>query len=731
MKRFFAPLMLSSLLVLAACSDTPPEVTPTPEAAGFRFDIDPGSEQVSVTAVGMGALSTQQAGEARLLEPGAELVSRLQSTNFRPGNVLDIRATFENVTDDESFRQPFTFRPALTPEQGNYLSSSEPEVSDAALGGDGVLSPGETTSVLSFRVEHKGERFSYFVNAYAVVEETEGACGDTGVFNGDVTIRTQEDIDALRGCRVIDGDLIIRTDASTLDFSPLDGLQTITQDFVIRQNLSLTSVSGFGALSRVGGVLSIFLNEALTSVPSFPQLRRVVDGIFIDDNTSLASLTGFGALESVFGGFSVSNNASLTSITGFGALESAGDFSIFNNNALLSFSGFGQLKEVGTGGRIGGSFRVSGNESLTSFSGFEQLSKVGSGILGGFEISDNPSLVSIPAFNALTNVGGSSGPFTPTFFISNNDALPSISGFESLAVVEPNVDVSLSISDNDALVSIAGFDSLSSDGFRGGMSRINDNDIFDCTVPPQSNLPFLPVDESTGNLVNCPTGNGGGSEIEDDVTIRTQADLDALEGVTKIGGSLVVSTDAASLDFSPLDELQTVTRNFNISDNGALLTISGFDRLETVGGAFVISQNPALTSVPEFGQLNGTGLRLDISDNASLTSISGFGQLEVVGFNRDFNALDEAGFRITNNASLTSISGFGQLDIVFTVLVINANASLTSISGFSDFSVEDGIAIINNSSFDCSVAPQENLPFLPLDGGTDSSFGNLVDCPIE
>ena len=539
--------MLSSLLVLAACSDTPPEVTPTPEAAGFRFDIDPGNEQVSVTAVGMGALSTQQAGEARLLEPGAELVSRLQSTNFRPGNVLDIRATFENVTDDESFRQPFTFRPALTPEQGNYLSSSEPTVSDAALGGDGVLSPGETTSVLSFRVEHKGERFSYFVNAYAVVEETEGACGDTGVFNGNVTVRTQEDIDALRGCRVIDGDLTINTDASTLDFSPLDELQEVNFFDII--NSSLTSLAGFEALTSVAAI-NITDNSSLTSIPEFEQLSTVEFSI------------------------SISNNGALTSISGFGNLSAVEDLDVSNNASLVSIEGFGMLQDVGGDGFIfGESFSIKNNASLVSISGFESLGSVNSGLV----ISGNSVLTSIPEFGQLGSVGGA----------------------------------------------------------------------------------------------------------------------------------------------------------LNLSDNASLPTFSGFGKLQTVGGAFVISQNPALTSVPEFGQLNRTGLRLDVSDNASLMSISGFGQLEVVGFNRDFNALDEAGFRITNNASLTSISGFGQLDIVFTVLVINANASLTSISGFSDFSVEDGIAIINNSSFNCSVAPQENLPFLPLDGGTDSSFGNLVDCPIE
>ncbi len=451
MKRLFALLMLLSLLVLAACSDTTPNLAPTPDnpetsVTGFRFDVDPSSQQVSVTAIGMdgNALRTQQAGGARLLEPGTELIA----SNVRAGraseNVATITATFENVTTDESFGQPFTFRPALAPQQGNYLSSTEPTVTDADLGGDGVLSPGESTSTLTFTVRFKSRPFSYFVNAYAVEQQATKGCGADGVFQGDVTIREQAVLDTLEGCTTINGSLSINTDASTLDFSPLNGLETVTGDLIIGSlnvddDSSLTSVAGFGQLETVGGRLFIILSKALVSVSGFGQLETVGGDLSIFGNDRLVSVAGFESLKIVGDDVSIDFNVVLASIPEFGALEQVSGFLSIDLSALTSVTGFGQLKTVG--GLV-----ISENGALVSVAGFEQLETVG-----------------VPGFSSPFNIG-----------------------------------------ENGALVSIVGFDSLSSENVFA-TSSIFDNRNFDCSVPPQSNLPFLPVDRSFGNLVDCPT----------------------------------------------------------------------------------------------------------------------------------------------------------------------------------------------------------------------------------
>ena len=198
------------LFALVACSDT--GTAPTTSETGFVFTIDPQSETVSVSVAeaSSGALSTQA---ERDLVPGTDLVLADSSFTFLPGNVLEISVSFQNITDDLTFAQPFAFEPSGS----NYVSSTEPTVSDDDLGGDGVLSPGETTAELTFQVVHSGGTFSYVVTASADVENVDG--GDptvdvVGVVPGDFDLGGGSfEITALP--RDADGNLI--TGGVTLD----------------------------------------------------------------------------------------------------------------------------------------------------------------------------------------------------------------------------------------------------------------------------------------------------------------------------------------------------------------------------------------------------------------------------------------------------------------------------------------------------------------------------------
>jgi len=105
-----------------------------------------------------------------VLDSSTELTIESFNFAFLPGNTLAIEASFKNISEFD-FEQPFSFSAA--PGTRNIISSTEPDVSDADLGGDGVLSPGEITSPLTFEVNHKGESFSYFIEARAVVTGVE------------------------------------------------------------------------------------------------------------------------------------------------------------------------------------------------------------------------------------------------------------------------------------------------------------------------------------------------------------------------------------------------------------------------------------------------------------------------------------------------------------------------------------------------------------------------------
>lgn len=92
---------------------------------------------------------------------------------FQDNNWLEIRASYKNVANDETFHQTlcFTVNEETTLGSIESITLPAPESLSDAFGADRILYPGETTTVLTFRVKHKGRSFSFFVDANAVVEE--------------------------------------------------------------------------------------------------------------------------------------------------------------------------------------------------------------------------------------------------------------------------------------------------------------------------------------------------------------------------------------------------------------------------------------------------------------------------------------------------------------------------------------------------------------------------------
>ena len=160
--RFQAYALLAALLlILAGCSsieNVPAPSTPS-TTQGFIFSVDPADGLVTLSEGSSSALAPQG-----VLTNDVDLGASY-TYSFEPGNVLVIEATFTNLLGDMSFAQPFFF--TVNEATTNILSSEEPEVTADDLGGDGVLEPGETTSTLTFRVQHKGEPFVYVVDADA------------------------------------------------------------------------------------------------------------------------------------------------------------------------------------------------------------------------------------------------------------------------------------------------------------------------------------------------------------------------------------------------------------------------------------------------------------------------------------------------------------------------------------------------------------------------------------
>ena len=217
-------------------------------------------------------------------------------------------------------------------------------------------------------------------------------------------------------------------------------------------------------------------------------------------------------------------------------------------------------------------------------------------------------------------------------------------------------------------------------------------------------------------------------------TITSQAQLDALEGITRIDGGISIDPPVTSLDFSPLDSLVELTGGIALFPSD-LISIDGFNCLTDVGFSFLFFFNSNLESISGFNSLTSIARDLTIFDNPSLTSISGFSALTSIGEDLSISANEvlisipefpaltsvRGDVLIGSNSLLPRISGFNSLTTGRLRIFLNSN--LTSISGLN-LLPSSRITIDENQSFDCS---NPTPSFVPI----SRSFNNLVDCPVE
>ena len=297
-------------------------------------------------------------------------------------------------------------------------------------------------------------------------QTTTPPAGSGQVCEGDFTIDgtrddTEQVIAEVSGCGVITGFLAIRsTSLENLNF--LTNLTSVGGSLIIEFNDALTSLDGLSGLTSLSGSLSIRYNNALTSLDGLSGLTSLSGGlVVILGNNALTSLDGLSGLTSLSGSLVIGD-------------ETLGG----GNSALTSLDGLSGLTS------IGGSLDIRFNFALTSLDGLENITEVG----GSLDISRN-ALTSLDGLSGLTSVGG-------PLIIFNNNALTSLDGLSRLTSVGGFLD----IRSNEALTSLDGTENITEVG--GDISITGSNDL-DCT--PYSNFPYMPVDESTGNLVNCPT----------------------------------------------------------------------------------------------------------------------------------------------------------------------------------------------------------------------------------
>jgi len=440
--------------------------------------------------------------------------------------------------------------------------------------------------------------------------------------SGTYHLYSQGDIDyfplVYPGCTDLETDVEITGN----DITNLDSLNVITS---IEGNLSVhgtncLNLSGLENLSFVSGDFKVgwrywdieeLGNYNLVNFTGLEGLDSIGGSFYLGGNDVLINLTGLEGLSSINGNVEIRSNDSLTNLTGLDGLNSIGGnlqiggYGFYGNMGNYVLKDLIGLENLST---IGGDFSISHNRSFNSFTGLEGLNSID----GGLSISDNDTLANFSGLEALTSIGGD-------LSINNNDALTNLSGLEGLDSIAGN----LSISYNDSLFNcetdvICNYLSNPT----GSVSIYNNAN--GCDNPAE-------IADSCGFTIPClPYGN---------YYFKSQVDIDHFQvdypGCTELNG--IVSINGVNINnLNGLNEVTSIEGSLFISRNDTLSSLSGLEALTSIGGYLSIWDNDALTSISKLEGLTSIGGELRINDNDSLSSLSGLENIDAGSIERLF-----------------------------------------------------------------------------------------------
>ncbi len=264
-------------------------------------------------------------------------------------------------------------------------------------------------------------------------------------------------------------------------------------------------------------------------------------------------------------------------------------------------------------------------------------------------------------------------------------------------------------------------------GEGGGLNKKRSNDHLMIIGEPVGCFPegFTFTDQA--EIDNFQVNHPACTVIAGDVTINGDniTNLDGLDSITSIGGSLKILNNTNLTILSGLDQLDSIQGSLSIEDNESLLEISGLTNLKYIGRDFRIVNDTLLTSISltGLGNLNAVGRDLYINSNTSLSNLSGLGNLTTIGGNL------QIGYYEAGNSALTSLSGLDNLTSIGGYLDIIDNNALISLSGLDSIesaSITD-LTITNNSSLStCDV--QSICHCLAAPNGFIQIYGNAPGC---
>ncbi|WP_440880415.1 hypothetical protein [Tenacibaculum sp. C7A-26P2] len=312
------------------------------------------------------------------------------------------------------------------------------------------------------------------------------------VFNGNVLLKNQEDVDAfaLNEYRVINGkiDIFQGDDPGTpiTDLSNLNTLEEIHGDLSITANGELTTLNGLNNITTAE-TCAIFNNPNLKNISALQNISTL-KSISVKFNPKITSLNCFSNITILEGFCEITENNSLTSLNGLNNITSiTGNLSINQNQNLNNIF---DLNSITT---INGALILQSNPNLINLNGLNNLQTLSKNLT----IINNTNLFDI---NGLQNLSS----FNGRIVINLNTNLQNLNGLVNLTSIEflqilrcqslenlnaltnlTSITDGLFIQKNNSLNDFCGLTPLVNNGFSGSYSV--ENNLFNPSVDDITN----------------------------------------------------------------------------------------------------------------------------------------------------------------------------------------------------------------------------------------------------
>ena len=424
-----------------------------------------------------------------------------------------------------------------------------------------------------------------------------------GVFEGDLRLTTQTDIDAF-DYQEVTGDLFIGNSPDAVcafpinDLSPLAKLTKVGGYLWISGTQHLSSLDGLDHLTRIGNDLLINNNSKLENLKGLRGLCSVNGRVFIDSNPQLHTLEGLERLHTIGGNLEILNVTDLTSLKGLHNLKTVGSALSISNIGISDFRGLDRLVS------IGGDLFAYNNERLISLKGIDSIRTIG----GDLDISFNPILTNCCIIPSLEDVVEGS------IIIRNNAPVCS-----SLKAIKENCDEP----------PVAEIDCSQGDIVLTTQAEV---DAFACATVTNLKIDF-----------------NSGRESADPIT-----NLDQLSALTEVGGNLALDflfDNSKGIDLSGLNNLKRVEGDLSFDDTQP--SFDGLQGLEYVGGNLTFYLIDDADDFSALTNLRYVGGELSIV-TSRVESFQGLAQLTSIG---GFDLNESTVFSFEGLTSLVQIRG--------------------------------------------------------------------------